>query len=1082
MEIAFLLDSGASISVLNYPTYKTLTKLLDIRSNHTSDVELTRNSKTLTVANQTEVPILHYESIILNTTIDEDSRYYSVPFAVADIKYNILGTPFFEDNIQNINIQDFTLEFKYQSKTHPNYAKFTTLLSKDYPYFSYIYRIISKTQIRLKPKSSKIAHFPIKNYQHLHFTTTPQNHFLPSVPHTYFATKFRTNFNFIEVFTDDKPGICATIIQNTSKHVATLPTGHIGYIEVPITNEKPKFFQVNDINTLKHNVTYTYHPEISEPLPQTNYIVQYDNPTTPPPQFSLHQIYMTNDDISNQTSPLYNVQPTSHTSEKRIFPSLPYTFETLKFINKFNFQFSDLTDTEYITLCNMLLKYKTCYATHKNDVGKISTPFRIRLKPNAQLMTQRPSKVPIRYRDKLNVLLKELEKYNIIKQIGSSPQDKPVYGTTYINPLIIIPKGDTIKCLLDARHLNSNTEQSDESWPIEPLAPQLARANKKYKSAIDLMYAYAQTPLDEDTIKLTSFSSGDKLFAFIRGFYGLKGLPNFFTKQMSTFFKTLIEQGFALVYIDDILLLSHSKEHMFQLIEQLHIISTKNNYKLAPEKSFFMLLKVKFLGHEIGYNTIKPIHSEIAAIQKIPSPTGKVALMSFIGSLNFYTKFIEKLHINLKPLYDHLHENTPWKWTDEHESLFRKLKTSLTSETELTIPNTKHPFFITVDASLIGLGAVLFQLNDQNKMKVISYNSRLLNPQEQKLSTLDRELLGIVHALQIYEFLIIGSPHPIHIFTDHKHLLHCFTKKGYLSPRFSKLKIIHTPGKNLSVADMLSRSFTKAELQLNQLKHKQNPPQIDFALLQDNTLKPVHYLIKHEEILPHQKHDTHPILADYGTDQFSYRINDKGNDIVVKPLQSFSFKSITLFQTKSKTPIKMNNKTLHQQSLLLNDTDITSDDEDHIYTRIQKSDSSFLQDTTLQTENYYTIKQLTPNNLRKSVSAKNVQANLPSLTHCQQIIPFYDTSFFKYKNYFQGFFLPDDYSLDITTLQQQQSQDPVLGTVYSWIVKNEKPATLTPLITGTPFLHAYYIRFSQLFIDDSTNLISLYNKHPTTQN
>ena len=84
--------------------------------------------------------------------------------------------------------------------------------------------------------------------------------------------------------------------------------------------------------------------------------------------------------------------------------------------------------------------------------------------------------------------------------------------------------------------------------------------------------------------------------------------------------------------------------------------------------------------------------------------------------------------------------------------------------------------------------------------------------------------------------------------------------------KFSKLKIIHTPGKNLSVADMLSRSLTKAELQLNQLKHKQFPPQIDFALLQDNTLKPVHYLIENEEILPHQKHDSHPILADYGTD------------------------------------------------------------------------------------------------------------------------------------------------------------------------------------------------------------------------
>ena len=167
---------------------------------------------------------------------------------------------------------------------------------------------------------------------------------------------------------------------------------------------------------------------------------------------------------------------------------------------------------------------------------------------------------------------------------------------------------------------------------------------------------------------------------------------------------------------------------------------------------------------------------------------------------------------------------------------------------------------------------------------------------------------------------------------------------------------------------------------------------------------------------------------------------------------------------------------------MLNDTNITSDDEDHINTRIPKSDSSFLHDTTLQTESYSTLNKSTPKTSQKSVSAINVQTILPSLTHCPQIIPFYDTSFFKYKNYFQGFFLPDDYSLDITTLQQQQSQDPVLRTVYSWIVKNEKPETLTPLITGTPFLHAYYKRFSQLFIVDSTNLIGLYNKHPPTQN
>ena len=90
-------------------------------------------------------------------------------------------------------------------------------------------------------------------------------------------------------------------------------------------------------------------------------------------------------------------------------------------------------------------------------------------------------------------------------------------------------------------------------------------------------------------------------------------------------------------------------------------------------------------------------------------------------------------------------------------------------------------------------------------MEVISYNSRKLNPQEQKLSTLDRKLLGIVHALQIYEFLIIGSPHPIHIFTDHKPLLHCFTKKGNLSPRFYRAQMHLTKFSKLKKSTLLEK-------------------------------------------------------------------------------------------------------------------------------------------------------------------------------------------------------------------------------------------------------------------------------------
>ena len=156
----------------------------------------------------------------------------------------------------------------------------------------------------MKPKSSKTAHFAIKNYYIIHFKTTLQNQFFPTVPHTYFSTEFRTTFNFIEVFREDKPDTCATLIKNTTNHIATLPTGHIGYIEVPITNEKLKYYHVNDINTLIHNVAHTYHPEITEIIPQNNYSLQYKDGTVPFHQFSLHQVYMTISETPPKTSTL----------------------------------------------------------------------------------------------------------------------------------------------------------------------------------------------------------------------------------------------------------------------------------------------------------------------------------------------------------------------------------------------------------------------------------------------------------------------------------------------------------------------------------------------------------------------------------------------------------------------------------------------------------------------------------------------------------------------------------------------------------------------------------------------------------
>ena len=75
--------------------------------------------------------------------------------------------------------------------------------------------------------------------------------------------------------------------------------------------------------------------------------------------------------------------------------------------------------------------------------------------------------------------------------------EKPFYGTTFLNPLNNIQKNTCFKNVSDAGDLNSNTDQSSESGPPEPLPTQLARANKKPIYAIDLRYEYAHATLDD---------------------------------------------------------------------------------------------------------------------------------------------------------------------------------------------------------------------------------------------------------------------------------------------------------------------------------------------------------------------------------------------------------------------------------------------------------------------------------------------------------------------------------------------------------------------------------------------------------
>ena len=134
-----------------------------------------------------------------------------------------------------------------------------------------------------------------------------------------------------------------------------------------------------------------------------------------------------------------------------------YTEEQQKFLTMFNFEHSQITKKEFDKLAELLLKFPTVYATSKFDVVKFSSLLLLPLKPDAVFKKQRASKVPIHLQDKVNRLLDILDQYEIISPVNK--EEKPKFNT-FINPVIILAKGESLKIVLDARYLNSLIEET----------------------------------------------------------------------------------------------------------------------------------------------------------------------------------------------------------------------------------------------------------------------------------------------------------------------------------------------------------------------------------------------------------------------------------------------------------------------------------------------------------------------------------------------------------------------------------------------------------------------------------------------
>jgi predicted aspartyl protease len=379
----------------------------------------------------------------------------------------------------------------------------------------------------------------------------------------------------------------------------------------------------------------------------------------------------------------------------------------------------------------------------------------------------------------------------------------------WCSPVVLVTKPDgSIRFCVDYRKLNAVTIK--DKYPLPRIDDLLDRLQGgEVFSTLDLKAGYWQIPLVESDKAKTAFSANGELFEFEVMPFGLTNAPASFQRCMSM---AIGQVGFALIYLDDIIVFSPNEEKHKQHLRTILGKLQQAGLKLNRTKCKWFKEEVRFLGYIVSGSGIKADPEKTEAIRTWPTPTSQKALQRFLGICAFYHRFIEGLSTVAAPLYKLLRKDTDWNWDNEQAKAFQTLKDRLTALPEMAFPDSALPYDMHTDASDVGIGAVLVQQG-----RPIAFASRTLTSAESNYSTTEKECLAIVWALGIFHPYVYGAD--LTVYTDHaalRSILSTKTPKGRIARwimmvQTYEFKVVHRKGSANLDADALSRRQNNQE-------------------------------------------------------------------------------------------------------------------------------------------------------------------------------------------------------------------------------------------------------------------------------
>ncbi|VEN42942.1 unnamed protein product [Callosobruchus maculatus] len=412
---------------------------------------------------------------------------------------------------------------------------------------------------------------------------------------------------------------------------------------------------------------------------------------------------------------------------------------------------------------------------------------------------QPPRKLPLAKREEANRIIKEMEEEGVIEQ-SASPWPSPV--------VLVKKKDGSTRFCVDYRQLNNVTLK--DSYPLPRIDDTLdTLAGSKVFFTLDLKSGYWQVEMDPRDKEKTAFTVGSGLWQFTVMPFGLCNAPATFERLMETVLKGLSWET-CLVYLDDIIVVEKSFDDHLKNLEQVFRRLRQSGLKLSPKKCHLFQKKVQYLGHVVSQEGIAVDPQKIEAVKGWPVPKNKHDVRSFLGLCTYYRRYVAGFATIAKPLTGLTEEGRRFQWGNDCQQAFDLLKKALSTAPVLSYPLPTGKFVLDTDASNVGIGSVLLQIQDGREV-VIGYFSKTLSKPERNYCVTRRELLAIVKSVEhFYKYLYRRK---FLLRTDHAsltRLLRVKNPEGQVARWIERLQefdfdIEHRAGESHGNADAFSR-------------------------------------------------------------------------------------------------------------------------------------------------------------------------------------------------------------------------------------------------------------------------------------